>query len=58
MKPKENGSGLVRKAPQKPNPNLHYPSHFSGNYLAEIIGLSDQITIWNVVASRKKKQQD
>jgi len=58
MKPKANGSDLVRKEPQKPNPQLHYPSHNSGNYLAETVGLSNQIAIWNAVASRKEKQQD
>lgn len=58
MKPKAKGPDLVRKEPQKPNPNLHYPSHYSGNYLAETVGLSNQIAIWNAVASRKEKQQD
>lgn len=58
MKPKANGPGLVGREPKEPSPNLHYPSHYSGNYLAETISLSNQIVFWNAVASRKKKQQD
>lgn len=58
MNPKANGSDHDRKEPKKLNPNLHYPSHYSGNYLAEIGGLSNQIAFWNAVASRREKQQD